>query len=93
VAAGDSVTLSVRDTGPGLPPEVAARLFDPFFTTKAHGLGMGLAIVRSLVQQHGGDVVAENHAEGGAVFRVVLPASILSHDGASRDRLAVLATS
>jgi C4-dicarboxylate-specific signal transduction histidine kinase len=93
VAAGDAVELFVRDTGPGLSPEVEARLFDPFFTTKAHGLGMGLAIVRSLVQQHGGHVTAENHAEGGTVFRIVLPADDRSADGAPGDGLAARATS
>lgn len=70
---GDDVELFVRDSGPGLSPEVQARLFDSFFTTKQHGLGLGLVIVRSIVQRHGGRVTAENAAAGGAEFRVVLP--------------------
>jgi signal transduction histidine kinase len=72
-----SVELFVRDSGPGLSPEVQARLFDSFFSTKAHGLGVGLAIVRSIAERHGGRVVAENAPgeERGALFRVVLPAA------------------
>ena len=69
--AGDGdgqVRLSVRDHGTGIPLEVHGRLFDQFFTTKEHGLGMGLAIVRSIVEAHGGKIDAENVADGGARF-------------------------
>ncbi|HVQ26530.1 MAG TPA: ATP-binding protein [Planctomycetota bacterium] len=72
-AEGGEVELFVRDSGPGLSPEVQARLFDSFFTTKEHGLGLGLVIARSIAQRHGGRVTAQNAAEGGAEFRVVLP--------------------
>ncbi len=68
-----SVELTVRDSGPGLSAEVQPRLFESFFTTKEHGLGLGLVIVRSIVERHGGRVCAENDPDGGAVFRVVLP--------------------
>jgi len=64
--------VSVRDTGPGLPSDLH-KLFDPFFTTKPHGLGMGLAIVRSIAERHAGRVHADNHPDGGAVFTVQLP--------------------
>ena len=67
------VELSVRDTGPGLAPEVAGRLFEPFVTTKATGMGLGLAICRSIVEAHGGRLSAEPAAGGGTVFRVELP--------------------
>jgi C4-dicarboxylate-specific signal transduction histidine kinase len=67
------VRLSVRDHGTGIPPEVYDRLFDQFFTTKEHGLGMGLAIVRSIVESHGGKIDAENAADGGACFYFTLP--------------------
>jgi C4-dicarboxylate-specific signal transduction histidine kinase len=70
-----SVELFVRDTGPGLPPEVQARLFESFFSTKPHGLGVGLSIVRSIVERFHGRVFAENPREGGAEFRVTLPAT------------------
>jgi signal transduction histidine kinase len=89
-AAKGSVELYVQDSGPGLSAEVRARLFDPFFTTKEHGLGMGLAIARTLVEQHGGSVVAENTAGGGAIFRLILPAMVESLNGAPRAGVAVL---
>lgn len=73
---GREVEISVRDTGPGLPPNVEQHLFESFFSTKAQGLGMGLVIVRSIVERHHGRVRAENDVSGGgAVFRVLLPIS------------------
>ena len=73
---GDNeVRLSVRDHGTGIRAEVHERLFDRFFTTKEQGLGMGLAIVRSIVESHGGDIQAENVADGGARFHFTLPVS------------------
>ncbi|HZI41785.1 MAG TPA: ATP-binding protein, partial [Gemmatimonadaceae bacterium] len=74
---GGEVEIAVRDTGPGLPPNVEQHLFESFFSTKAQGLGMGLVIVRSIVERHHGRVRAENDAArgGGAVFRVLLPIS------------------
>jgi C4-dicarboxylate-specific signal transduction histidine kinase len=89
-AAGDWVELFVRDTGPGLPLGAKSRIFEPFFTTKEHGLGMGLAIVRSLVERHGGSIAVETHAEGGAVFRVVMPSVARMKAGASRGDHAAL---
>ena len=66
---GDNeVRLSVRDHGTGIRGEEHEHLFDQFFTTKEQGLGMGLAIVRSIVESHGGRIVAENVADGGARF-------------------------
>jgi signal transduction histidine kinase len=75
------VRLSVRDHGSGIRTEVHDRLFDQFFTTKEHGLGMGLAIVRSIVEAHGGKIHAENVADGGACFYFTLPVT-KKHDGA-----------
>ena len=73
------VEIAVRDTGPGLAPDVEEHLFESFFSTKKQGLGMGLVIVRSIVERHHGRVRAENDRtpEGtrGAVFRVLLPTS------------------
>jgi two-component system sensor kinase FixL len=66
------LTLSVRDTGPGLAPHVLDRLFEPFVSTKLEGLGIGLAICRSIIENHGGRLYAVPHAEG-AVFRFTLP--------------------
>jgi signal transduction histidine kinase len=72
-ARSGEVEIFVRDTGPGLSPEVRLRVFEPFFSTKTQGLGMGLAIVRSIVERHRGRVRADNEDAGGAVFRVQLP--------------------
>lgn len=68
------VHISVRDQGAGLPKEVPARrLFDQFFSTKPDGMGMGLAIARSIVEGHGGTLEAANHPDGGAKFTLTLP--------------------
>jgi PAS domain S-box-containing protein len=73
---GDStIRTSVRDYGVGISEEAHERLFEQFFTTKAKGLGMGLAIVRSIVESHGGTIVAENADGGGARFHFTLPAT------------------
>lgn len=74
VTNGTEVTLLVRDTGPGIPTERVSKVFEPFFTTKSDGLGMGLAICRSIVERHGGGISVANNAEKGVSFRVVLPA-------------------
>jgi two-component system, LuxR family, sensor kinase FixL len=68
-----TIRTSVRDHGVGISEEVRERLFDPFFSTKTEGLGMGLAIVRSIVEAHGGTITAENIDDGGARFEFVLP--------------------
>jgi signal transduction histidine kinase len=70
-----AIRTSVRDYGVGIPEEASERVFKQFFTTKAKGLGMGLGIVRSIVESHGGMVAAENVASGGARFHFTLPAN------------------
>jgi C4-dicarboxylate-specific signal transduction histidine kinase len=66
------VEVLVRDWGNGIPPGQCERVFDSFFTTKAHGMGLGLSITRTLVETNGGRICAENHPDGGAVFRFTL---------------------
>src|SRR5215467_7669350 len=68
-----TVRTSVRDYGAGISKEMQEQVFDPFFSTKSEGLGMGLAIVRSIVEAHGGTITAENVDDGGARFEFVLP--------------------
>jgi PAS domain S-box-containing protein len=67
------VRVAVRDSGTGIPADQLERIFEPFVTTKADGLGMGLAIVRSIVRSHGGRLWAENNPAGGATFTLALP--------------------
>ena len=66
--------FEIRDLGPGLPRDGEQRVFDPFFTTRTNGTGLGLAVAQRVVEMHGGSVTAANHPEGGAVFRILLPA-------------------
>src|SRR5215469_11123630 len=65
--------VTVSDAGPGIPPDKLKSVFQPFFTTKAGGMGIGLSIARTIVEAHNGQIVAENQAGGGAVFRIKLP--------------------
>ena len=67
------VQVSVADTGPGIPDKVSERLFQPFVTSRADGLGMGLAIVRGIVEAHSGTIWVERAAKGGARFCFTLP--------------------
>jgi two-component system sensor kinase FixL len=66
--------VGVIDTGPGLPPEIAANLFKPFTTSKSDGMGIGLSISHSIVDAHGGRIWAEQNPGGGTAFRFLLPA-------------------
>ena len=67
------VIVEVEDTGPGIPPEVRARLFDPFFTTKQTGTGLGLSIAMTILQRHGGTLQFQTAPGGGTTFGMVLP--------------------
>jgi two-component system sensor kinase FixL len=69
----NQLVVSVQDNGPGVPESVRNKLFDRFFSTKREGMGMGLAISRSLIEEHGGRIWMENAPEGGAVFHFSLP--------------------
>jgi C4-dicarboxylate-specific signal transduction histidine kinase len=69
------VMITVEDSGPGIAPENIGRIFEPFFTTKPQGMGMGLTICRSIVEAHGGCLVAAPSRLGGLAVQISLPAS------------------
>jgi two-component system sensor kinase FixL len=71
-APGDTIKISIADTGPGLPPGMSDQLFQPFVTTKRNGMGVGLSISRTIVEGHGGRIWAEPNPGGGTVFNFTL---------------------
>jgi signal transduction histidine kinase len=73
--SGAEVMASVSDTGGGIDPSQAEQIFKPFHTTKTGGMGMGLAISRSIIEAHGGRLWAESNQGGGATFKFTLPVS------------------
>jgi C4-dicarboxylate-specific signal transduction histidine kinase len=68
-----ALRVTVQDSGPGIGPKDLGHIFEPLYTTKSEGLGMGLAIVHTIISAHGGTVGAENNPDGGASFRFTLP--------------------
>ncbi len=70
---GRWLSFAVSDVGPGIAPEVAQQLFTPFFTTKAEGMGLGLSLCRTVIEQHGGSLAFEPQAPQGTVFSFTLP--------------------
>jgi two-component system sensor histidine kinase DctS len=75
--AADAVEFSVTDVGCGIAQDVAAQLFTPFFTTKAEGMGLGLSLCRTVLEQHGSHLAYEALTPKGTVFRFTLSASVL----------------
>ncbi len=81
------IEVSVADTGPGIPPDVMARLFQPFVTTKDEGMGVGLSICRTIIEAHGGHIKAEASPMGGTVFRFTLEKSAGTIPDTDGDRI------
>jgi len=77
------VTVEVADQGQGLPPDQNGTIFEPFFTTKATGMGLGLSICKTIVEEHGGEIQAIRNEFGGATFRIRIPASDHGFDEAN----------
>ena len=82
LANGNYVSISVKDTGVGIPKELISKIFDPFFTTKAKGHGLGLATCYSIVKRHEGCIDVESEPGKGSTFKVYLPASTESASAA-----------
>jgi signal transduction histidine kinase len=70
---GDAVVVQVEDSGPGIDPDQMDSIFDAFVTTKSHGMGLGLAICRMIIERHAGQLSAAAAQPHGSVFQVVLP--------------------
>ena len=68
----DAIVIEVEDNGHGLSEEIAGRLFEPFITTKPQGMGIGLSICRSILQEHRGEIEYHHPESGGVTFRVRL---------------------
>lgn len=77
---GEVVTVCVRDSGPGLRAGTEEAVFEPFYTTKSGGMGMGLSIVRSIIEAHGGSIRATNAPQGGALVAFQLPLASATSD-------------
>jgi signal transduction histidine kinase len=90
----DRIFIEITDTGCGIPPESINRIFDPFFTTKEEGkgTGLGLAVSRNIVENHGGDIGVRSAVGLGTTFRVILPQVAPSHPTDSPLRLASVGT-
>ena len=73
LCAKGQVAITVCDEGPGVPADLQSRIFEPFFTTKTHGTGLGLAVVKSVINAHKGQLSVANLADQGACFTVSLP--------------------
>jgi two-component system sensor kinase FixL len=69
----NEIEITITDTGRGLPDDMVENLFEPFQTTKSTGMGLGLTICRSIVEDHGGQLVYQPNQGGGAIFLVKLP--------------------
>ena len=69
-----NVLIEVQDSGPGIAAEKLETVFHPFITSKPEGLGLGLSICRSIIERHGGRILAANNPDRGAKFSITLPA-------------------
>ncbi len=70
---GDAISITVEDSGPGIDPKKSDEMFGAFFTTKPHGMGLGLAICRMIVERHDGELSVSSANPHGAIFRIKLP--------------------
>jgi len=71
----DAIAVAIEDSGPGIDPQKLESIFTAFLTTKSHGMGLGLAISRIIVERHGGQLTASSDGKSGALLQIVLPAA------------------
>jgi C4-dicarboxylate-specific signal transduction histidine kinase len=76
--SGGQLKIQIEDNGPGIPPHQKGGLFEAFCTTKPSGMGMGLAISRTIVEDHGGRLWVSSNEQGGATFHVNLPVVLVT---------------
>jgi signal transduction histidine kinase len=69
-----AIAISIEDTGCGIQPELMDQIFTPYFTSKAHGTGLGLAVVKSIIEEHDGKIIIETQPEKGTSFTITIPA-------------------
>jgi signal transduction histidine kinase len=74
------VVVSITDTGVGIPSESLSKIFEPLYTTKARGIGLGLALAKTLISEHGGEITVESKPGQGTTFYVELPTGRAQHD-------------
>jgi len=79
----DAIAVAVRDTGPGIDPTRLDSIFGAFFTTKSHGMGMGLAICRTIIEHHGGQLTASSNGKNWSLFQFVLPVKFAHQEATS----------
>jgi signal transduction histidine kinase len=72
---GRIVAIELHDTGKGIPPDIMEKIFQPFFTTKRKGTGLGLAVSKRIVEEHGGNIAVANAISGGVTVTIMLPVS------------------
>jgi signal transduction histidine kinase len=72
-SSGRAIKISISDNGTGIQEEDIEKIFDPYFTRKPGGTGLGLALVKRIIEEHDGTILAENRKEGGAHFEIILP--------------------
>jgi hypothetical protein len=83
------IEICVRDSGPGIPASLRAKIFEPLFTTKTRATGLGLAIARNIVEEHGGELKVQNGPERGSLFKVKLPLVVGNSDKPQRGQAAM----
>jgi signal transduction histidine kinase len=89
----EAIVISVGDTGPGIDPEKVKKIFDPFFSTKAKGMGLGLAICKSFVRHHRGQLSVSSEVDCGARFQLILPIELTAEQKLSEELAGVNAGS